>query len=226
MSTHLRREIDNLKKKILYMGAQIEDAVRKAVEALVTRNVALAEEVVQGDDPIDELEVDIEEECLKILALHQPVAVDLRYVIAVLKINNDLERIGDLAVNIGERAAYLATHAPIDLPLDFRGMADLSQLMLKRSLDSLVNTNPDLARQVRASDDEVDEINHQMYTLIKEYIRAHPDRISESLHLLSASRHLERIADQATNIAEDVIYMVEGEIVRHQPEDFTQPART
>lgn len=226
MSAHLRREIDKLKKKILYMGAEIEDAVRKAVEALVTRNVALAEQVVRGDDPIDELEVEIEEECLKILALHQPVAVDLRYVIAVLKINNDLERIGDLAVNIGERAVYLATHEPIDLPLDFRGMAELSQSMLKQSLDSLVNTNPDLARQVRASDDQVDEMNHQMYTLIKEYIRAHPDRIPESLHLLSASRHLERVADQATNIAEDVIYMVEGEIVRHQPEDFTQPART
>lgn len=220
MTTHLQREIDNLKKMILYMGAEVEDSVRKAVDALVSKNSALAEEVIQSDEEMDQLEVNIEEECLKILALHQPVAIDLRYVIAILKINNDLERIGDLGVNIAERASFLATHQPIDLPLDFRGMAELSQLMLKRSLDSLVNLDTILARQVRASDDEVDAINRHMYTLIQDYIKSNPDRVEELLHLLSVSRHLERIADQATNIAEDVIYMVEGEIVRHQPEDF------
>lgn len=220
MTTHLQREINNLKKKILSMGAEVESSLKKAVDALITRNIPLAEEVINSDEAMDQLEVEIEEECLKILALHQPVAIDLRYVIAVLKINNDLERIGDLGVNIAERAGYLATHAPIDLPLDFKGMADKTQLMLKHCLDSLVNSDSHLARQVRASDDEVDAINRHMYDLIHDYIRKHPDRVEESLHLLSASRHLERIADQATNIAEDVIYMVEGEIVRHQPETF------
>lgn len=222
MTTHLQREIDRLKKEILFMGAEVESALRKAVEALITRNSKLAEEVIKSDEEMDQLEVEIEEECLKILALHQPVAIDLRYVIAILKINNDLERIGDLGVNIAERAVYLSSHAPIDLPLDFRGMAEMAQLMLKRSLDALVNLDTTLARQVRASDDEVDAINRYMYTLMEDYIKENPQRISEVLHLLSASRHLERVADQATNIAEDVIYMVEGEIVRHQPEVFEE----
>jgi len=222
MTTHLQREIDKLKKEILFMGAEVEDALGKAVDALITRNSELAEEVIKSDEEMDQLEVEIEEECLKILALHQPVAIDLRYVIAILKINNDLERIGDLGVNIAERAVYLSSHAPIDLPLDFRGMAEMAQLMLKRSLDALVNLDATLARQVRASDDEVDAINRYMYTLMEDYIKENPQRISEVLHLLSASRHLERVADQATNIAEDVIYMVEGEIVRHQPEVFQE----
>ncbi len=222
MTTHLQREIDRLKKEILFMGAEVESALGKAVEALITRNSKLAEEVIKSDEEMDQLEVEIEEECLKILALHQPVAIDLRYVIAILKINNDLERIGDLGVNIAERAVYLSSHAPIDLPLDFRGMAEMAQLMLKRSLDALVNLDTTLARQVRASDDEVDAINRYMYTLMEDYIKENPQRISEVLHLLSASRHLERVADQATNIAEDVIYMVEGEIVRHQPEVFEE----
>lgn len=221
MTTHLQREIDRLKKKILCMGAEVEECVNRAVDALVKRDPHAAEEVIASDEAMDQLEVEIEEECLKILALHQPVAIDLRYVIAVLKINNDLERIGDLAVNIAERAVYLSTHPPVDIALDFRGMAGITQLMLKRSLDALVNLDPQLARVVRASDDEVDEANRRMYNLIEDYIRKHPARVAESLHLLSVSRHLERIADQATNIAEDVIYMVEGEIVRHQPEVFS-----
>ena len=224
MTAHLRREIDNLKKKILFMGAEVEDSVRKAVDALIRRDTQLAEAVLNSDEEMDQLEVEIEEECLKILALHQPVAVDLRYVVAVLKINSDLERIGDMAVNIAERATYLSTHPPIDLPLDFKGMAEKAQLMLKESLDALVESDTHLARQVRASDDEVDQIHAHMYKLIEDYLRGHPDRIAQAMHLLSASRHLERVADGATNIAEDVIYMVEGEIVRHQPEVFSDEA--
>jgi len=221
MTTHLHNEIERLKKRILYMGAEIEDVTSKAVDALVTRDTKLADYVIDHDERIDNLEVEVEEECLKILALHQPVAVDLRYVVAVLKMNNDLERIGDLAVDIAERAIYLANHPLPEMPIDLRGMADLTQLMLKRSLDALVNSDPVLARQVRASDDEVDALNQRMFGAIHEYIRRDPDRVAEAIHLLSASRHLERIADQATNIAEDVIYMVEGEIVRHQPEVYT-----
>ena len=221
MTTHLQREIENLKKKILYMSAEVEESLRNAVESLVKRDPKLAQQVIDSDNTMDHLEVEIEEECLKILALHQPVAVDLRFVVAVLKINSDLERIGDLAVNIAERAGYLATHDPLDLPLDFKGMAKLVQGMLSQSIDCLVNSDTQLARLVRASDDGVDDMNRLMYTIIQDYIRDHPDRVTESIHLLSAVRHLERIADQATNIAEDVIYMVEGEIVRHQAEDFS-----
>ena len=220
MTTHLHKEIEGLKKRILYMGAEVEEAVRKAVEALATRNVKQAQGVIDHDGELDQLEVEIEEECLKILALHQPVAIDLRYVIAVLKMNNDLERIGDLAVDIAERAVYLSEHPAIDLHLDVREMADMTQSMLKHSLDALVNSDPNLARQVRASDDDVDDMNRRMFTLVQDYIRRDPDHAAEAIHWLSASRHLERIADQATNIAEDVIYMVEGEIVRHQPEVF------
>ena len=221
MTTHLQREIDKLKKKILFMGAEVEESVRKAVDALESRNLTLAQNVINYDVEMDHLEVEIEEDCLKILALYQPVAIDLRYVIAVLKINNDLERIGDLSVNIAERAAYISTHEPISLKLDFAGMAELTQSMLKRSLDALVNMDAQLARQVRASDDKVDAINRQMHKIIHDNIKTNPEHVEETLHLLSSARHLERIADQASNISEDVIYMVEGEIVRHQPEEFT-----
>lgn len=222
MTTHLQKEIEGLKKRILFMGAEVEEAVRKAVNALVSRNPKEAIEVIEHDDQLDQLEVEIEEECLKILALHQPVAIDLRYVIAVLKMNNDLERIGDLAVDISERAVYLADRPKIDLWLDFPGMARLTQDMLKRSLDALVNSDATLARQVRASDDEVDAMNQLMFPTVQDYVKKNPEHVAEAIHLLSAARHLERIADQATNIAEDVIYMVEGEIVRHQPEVYTE----
>ncbi|MFQ3548230.1 MAG: phosphate signaling complex protein PhoU [Armatimonadota bacterium] len=222
MTTHLQREIEKLKKMILFMGAQVEESLRRSVESLINRNLELANQVMGLDEEMDQFEVEIEEECLKILALHQPVAKDLRYVIAVLKINSDLERIGDLAVNIAERAAYLSTHPPIGLPLDFHGMAEKTKLMLKRSLDALVNLDANLARQVRLSDEEVDSINKQMHSIVIDYIKSNPQNVSVAIHLLSASRHLERIADQATNIAEDVIYMVEGEIVRHKPEDFIE----
>jgi len=224
LNTHLQREIENLKKKLLYMGAEVEELLRSAMDSLETRNVKLAQSVVDHDPALDQLEVEIEEECLKILALHQPVAIDLRYVIAVLKINNDLERIGDLAVNIAERAAILASYPPSDLVLDFRGMAKLAQTMLSQSLDALVNYDAQLARKVRLADDQVDAANRHIYAQREEHTRAHPERVSQMLNLLSVSRHLERIADGATNIAEDVIYMVEGEIVRHQPEELPQQA--
>lgn len=162
----------------------------------------------------------VEEDCLKILALHQPVAIDLRYIISVLKINNDLERTGDLAVNIAERAAFLATQERLEIPFDFSGMAEKAQSMLKRSLDALVKMDADLAREVCASGDEVDAINRDMYIQVQEGIRKHPKRLECLVHILSVSRHLERVADLATNIAEDVIYVIKGEIVRHRTEDY------
>ena len=166
------------------------------------------------------MEVDVEEECLKILALHQPVAVDLRFVITALKINNDLERIGDLAVNIAERSEFLARQREIDIPQEIYAMAEKAQSMLTRSLDALVDMDCKLAHDVCADDDEVDAINRQMYLIVQDKIRAHTGQTEVLIHLLSASRHLERIADYATNIAEDVIYMVEGKIVRHRTEKY------
>jgi phosphate transport system protein len=220
MTLHMQREIEKLKKLVLTLGADVEEHVHKAVQALQSRDPALAQQIIQADAAVDRFEVYLEEECLKILALHQPVAIDLRFVIAVLKINNDLERIGDLAVNIAERAQYLSAQEPVVIPFDFAGMAEKTQRMLKRSLDALVNMDTREAWEVCAMDDEVDAINRQMYEQVQEGIRQRPDQMNSLIHCLSSSRHLERIADHATNIAEDVIYMVAGEIVRHKAEDF------
>jgi phosphate transport system protein len=220
MPAHLRREIENLKKEILALGAQAETAVREATAAMINRDEALAIRVIENDVFIDEKEVQVEEDCLKILALHQPVAIDLRFIIAVLKINNDLERVGDLAVNVAERAAFLATVPPVSISLDWRAMALKAQEMLKKSIDALVNLSSSQARDAIASDDQVDAMNRQMYIVIQQAIHARPEQTETLIHMLSASRHLERIADHATNIAEEVIYMVEGTIVRHRTEDY------
>ena len=225
MTVHLERELDRLKKKILALGAIVEERVRMAIKAMETRDRELAKKVIEADDEIDQIEVDVEEGCLKILALYQPVAIDLRFIVAVIKINNDLERIGDIAVNIAERAAFLATQGKLDIPFDFAGMAEKTQSMLKKSLDALVNMDSDLAWEVGAADDEVDAINRDMYLQVQDGIRKNIDRMECLIHLLQASRHLERIADHATNIAEDVIYMIKGEIVRHHAEDY-KPQRT
>ena len=152
--------------------------------------------------------------------MHQPVAVDLRFIVAVLKINNDLERIGDLAVNIAERSLYLATLPIFDFSSNFPLMSEKALAMLKKCLDSFVNLDPKSAAEVCAADDEVDALYRDMYDKIKTGIAQHPDKLDEFMQVLSISRHLERIADHATNIAEDVIYMIEGDIVRHRTEEF------
>lgn len=225
MTMHLQREIENLKKKILSLSAVVEQRVREAVRSVEERDGRLAQKVIDGDVEIDQAEVEVEEDCLKILALHQPVAVDLRFIVAVLKINSDLERIGDLGVNIAERAAYLAIQDTPQVLLDLPGMAAKGQAMLRRSLEALVNLDAALARQVCADDDEVDAINRQIYDQVEAEIRSRPGGLGPLIHLLSISRHIERIADLATNIAEDVIYMVEGEIVRHRTEDYSSQAK-
>ena len=215
MGEHIRREIEKLKKMILSLSAVVEERVQKAVRSIEERDAALASEVIEGDGEIDRAEVGVEEECLKILALHQPVAIDLRFIVAVLKINNDLERIGDLAVNIAERAQFLCQDEGIEAPFDFVEMSEKALAMLRKSLDALMDMDPDLAREVCASDDEVDEINRDMYAKIAEGVHQNPEHTAPLLSYLSASRHLERIADHATNISEDIIYMIEGEIIRH-----------
>lgn len=215
MSLHFQREIDMLKKKLLGVGSVVEESIAHAIAAVMKHDAALAQQVAVGDLEINQMEVDVEEECLKILALYQPVAVDLRFVVAVLKINNDLERMADHAVNIARRAEYLADLPKVDLPSALDGMARKTQTMVKNSLDAFVESDPELARQVCAADNEVDQLNRYMHVFIQDQIRANPEDVERLLHLLSVSRHLERIADLATNVAEDVIYTVQGEIVRH-----------
>ena len=220
MTLLLHKEIERLKKELLALGAIVEELLRKAVRALQTRDPALAREVMDADERVDNREVELEEDGLKIIALHQPVAIDLRFIVAVLRINSDLERIGDLAVNIAERARYLAGAEVLAVSIDFAPMADKAQVMLTKSLDAFVNMDTTLAKQILEMDNVVDDMNRQMYCTVYEQIRRRPEDVEVLLHLLSASRHLERIADHATNIAEDVIYMVDGKIVRHKPEEY------
>jgi phosphate transport system protein len=218
MSTtrHLDREIDKLKQKILDLSALVEGRVQQAVESLLQKDAHTAQVVLDGDFTIDAMEVDIEEDCLKILALYQPVATDLRIIVSILKINNDLERIGDLAVNLADRSAYLAPKETIGIPFDFSGMATKVQAMLRSSLESFVNLDTTLARQVCLSDREIDTLHREVFEKIEAAIKKHPKDLGYLISLLTAARHLERIADHATNIAEDVIYLVEGEIPRHK----------
>jgi phosphate transport system protein len=216
MSLHLQREIGLLKKRVLSLCALVESQVEKAVRAVVQRDELLASEVRHTDDEIDQREIEVEEECLKILALHQPVAVDLRMIIAVLKINNDLERMGDLAVNIARKARALAADAPLEVRFDIAQMCAKSQLMVHDSIDALVNLDTQLAQSVCDRDDEIDRMKSEGRLEIEQAIRRDPGRTDPYLRLLGALRNLERIADCATNIAEDVIYVAEGKIVRHR----------
>lgn len=213
---HLHRQIEKLKKMLLAVGARVEEALHVSIEVVRNRDVDQANRVIEGDREIDLMEIDVEEECLHTLALHQPVATDLRFIVAMLKINNDLERIGDLAVNIAEQARFLAGESRVDQwPYDLPGMSQAVQKMVHESLDALVNMDPDKARTVRQLDDEVDAIHRGMYDRISQAIRQDTGQLEQMIHLLNISRQLERIADHATNIAKDVIYLVEGDIVRH-----------
>ena len=220
MTVHMKNEIEKIKKKLLELCAQVEEQLWQAVKSIKDSNIDLAHAVIDYDSHIDQEEVDVEEECLKTLALYQPVAIDLRFIVTALKINNDLERIADLSVNIAERSEFLANQSPVETPFDFETMAEKVQTMLRKSIDALVNIDCSLAHEVCKMDDEVDAINRQMYDLVKQEILKKPDHIESLIHLLSVSRHLERIGDHATNIAEDVIYMAEGKIVRHKAESY------
>ncbi len=224
MSAHTQRGLEQLKERILSLGALVEESLRNSIQALIDRDEAMANRVIDDDTLIDDLEVDIEEDCLKFLALYQPVAADLRFIVATLKINNDLERVGDLAVNIAERVAFLARHRPPRTVLDFQLMASKSQRMLQLSLDALVKGDVVQAWDVCVADEEVDQLNREMFILIQKAILNNPDDLESLIHLLSISRHLERAADLASNVAEEVIYMVEGKIIRHKAEEY-QSAR-
>ncbi|QDU32799.1 hypothetical protein KS4_08350 [Poriferisphaera corsica] len=213
---HLKRQVEKLKKQILSLGALAEESVQNAITAIQHRDPELGQKVFDADHLIDLAEVDIEEECLHTLALYHPVAMDLRYVVATLKINNELERIGDLAVNIAQQAIYLSRFARLDrIPFDLPGMTHTVKWMLSKSLDALINQDAQLAQQVKDRDDEVDAIHTGMYRRVEQAIREDPELVQTYIHLLNVSRNLERIADHVVNIAEDVIYMTEGDIIRH-----------
>jgi phosphate transport system protein len=213
---HFHRELDKIKKMILSLGALVEKRVHQIKQAVEDRDAATAKEVIHLDHEIDQMEVDIEEECLKIIALHQPVATDLRFLIAVIKINNDLERIGDQVVNIAQRIVSIAKVPTAPYNFDYSEMANKAESMLRMSLDSLVNQDLDDAIRVLHLDDEVDDIKNKAYDRIKKAIAdGVTDDIGYMINLLLISRHIERLADHATNIAEEVVYMIEGEIVRH-----------
>lgn len=219
MAQHLEKEIEKLKSSLLQVGTLVEEAVRDSVRSFSEKDLGLAEFIIENDEKIDQLEVEVEEDCLKILALHQPVAIDLRYIIAVLKINNDLERIADLAVNIASRTKFLAEKSTITLPGSLFTIAEKVEYMLKMSLDSLVKSDTKKAKSVLVADDEVDDLHSKMYKIAREEIESDQSKIDQWLNVIAISRYLERAADHTTNIAEDVIYLVDGDITRHQQLD-------
>ena len=212
---HLQREIDRLKRKILALGALVEESLRLAFQAIEQRDAAKARRVIATDVLIDQNEVDVEEECLKILALYQPVAGDLRFVAAVIKINSELERIGDLAENIAKRALDLLDEYPVPAPATVAVMADRTGTILEKALDALVRQDALTAREVLVADREIDALYRQLLDELKAVLRSDPEHLDAIVLLFSVARYLERLADHATNIAEDVLYMVEGEIQRH-----------
>ena len=216
MTRHFEHEIDRLKKMILHLTAMVEGSLEQSVRAIINRDDTVVEKIKALDIEIDNYEIEVEEECLKILALHQPVAADLRFVIAVLKINNDLERIGDLSLNIAKRIKYFAPFTERNVPFDIDKMLTITSQMVKDASDALVAWDAGKAKTVLTTDDIVDTIHKKAYKEIQAHIKQEPEFVPYYISLLSVSRNLERIADHATNIAEDIIYMVSGEIIRHQ----------
>ncbi len=216
MSKHLQRDLDALKQDLLEVGTRVEEAVEKSILAFQERNLELAQKVIKDDDKIDKREVEVEEECLKMLALHQPVAQDLRFIAAVIKMNNDLERMGDCAAKMARRTLSLVKDPPISLPSSLWRMTDLTLKMVRGCLDSFVKRDPKFAREICVKDDEVDQINRSIIKDLRRRMHEHPDQIDQALDIISFTQRIERIADLATNIAQDVVYLVEGEIIRHK----------
>ena len=212
---HLQRDLESAKREILAMGSLVERAISDAIRALRERDPELARAVRAGDHAIDDKEISIEEECLKILALHQPVAQDLRFIVAILKVNNDLERMGDLAQSMASRGVDLVKESSVAEPPGMDEMMTRVRSMVTRSLDSLVHLDPEAARDILRDDQAVDELHKKMYGHIQDQMESDPTNVRDWVRWLSVSRYLERLADYTTNIAEDVIFTVEGEVVRH-----------
>ena len=217
MSLHLQRDLDQLRKDLLQLGSMVEMAFTNAMLVLHEQRLDVVQKVFEDEKQIDDKEVLIEESCLKILALHQPVAVDLRFIVVALKVNNDLERMGDFAVNIVKRAVTLAELPALSTPHDFvKKMPEIIRAMINGSLDALVKLDVGLAKKIIEMDDAVDDINREMYDTLRRQMENDSQTVERAIEFLSTSRYMERIADLSTNIAEDVIFLVDGEVVRHQ----------
>jgi phosphate transport system protein len=223
---HFQEELATLKARLLAMGGLAEDRVRAAVQGLVDRDPALTDSVLAGDEPINQLHIEVDRRCFQLLALHQPMAVDLRVIVAAVKINTDLERVGDLAVNIAEAALRYTRHPPVKKLIDIPRMAEIAQVMLRDALDAFVRRDMTLAQQVLNQDDTLDSLKTQIFRELLTYMLQDPSTIEPALDLILISRHLERIGDHATNVAEDVIFMVSAKDVRHHSaEAETMPGR-
>jgi phosphate transport system protein len=216
---HFQEELERLKARLLEMGGLAEEQVRLAVQGLVERDRALIARVLTSDHPINSLHIEIDSRCFTLVALHQPMAVDLRSIVAAVKINTDLERVGDLAINIAEAALRYANHAPVKRLIDIPNMATIAQTMLRDALDAFVRRDTVLAQQVLGADDELDALKTQIFRELLTYMLQNPTTIEPALDLILISRHLERIGDHATNVAEDVIFMVSARDVRHHSAD-------
>jgi phosphate transport system protein len=220
MPKHLQRDIDNLKQQLLYLCSVVENQLALATRAITTQDENLSKEIAESDDEIDRREVEIEESCLKTLALHQPVAIDLRMVTAIMKINNDLERIGDMVCNIGKNGARVAKESPVSYNFDFKEIARLTGIALKQSIDALVNEDADLAMEIAKVKREAEAMNRELRKDAVEQIMNDPANTKTYLRYRSISRNYKRIVDLSSNIAEDIIYMINGVIVRHNYEKF------
>lgn len=221
MHRHFEEQLQELKEKLLRMSSLVEDSISLSIKSLVNRDEQLAHKVIEIDDAIDEIEIEVDELCLRLLALHQPQARDLRFITGSMKIVNDLERMGDLSVNIAHRSLDLLK-APLLKPLiDIPRMASLTQAMLKDSLNAFVNDDVQLARNVCVRDDEVDQLNVQIFRELLTYMLGDPTSVQRAVDLILVAKNLERIADHSTNIAEDVIYIVEARVVKHHLDEET-----
>jgi phosphate transport system protein len=225
MERHFDEELKKLSQELLRMGGLVEEQISRSVKSLVDRDTALAENVLRSDDAINMLEIEIEDMCLKFLALHQPAGSDLRFITMVMKIVNDLERMGDQAVNIAEHTLDLLKQPLLKPLIDIPRMASLAQKMVKDSLDAFVNRNTQLARSVCQRDDEVDNLNDQIFRELLTYMMEDSSKITRSVDLILIGRNIERVADHATNIGEDVIYLVEGKTIKHHLEERRQKGK-
>ena len=216
---HFEMELQALKNRLLGMGALVEERVHTAMQALMERRLELAEAIVAGDAEVNDMQIEIDDRCLKLLALQNPMASDLRLITAAMKINADLERIGDQAVNIAENAVKVVAAPPLRPIIDLPRMAEIAEAMTRDSLDAFVRRDADLARDILSRDDEVDQLKDQIFRVLLTHMMADPGTIERALGLILVSRNLERIADHATNIAEDVIFVVEAKDVRHHHEE-------
>ena len=214
---HFREELEALQGRLLEMGGLAEERVRAAIQGLVIRDPALFEKVLLGDEPINQLHIEVDNRCFRLLALHQPMATDLRAIVAAVKINTDLERVGDLAVNIAEAGTRYISHPPVKKLIDIPQMGDIAQSMLRDALDAFVKRDTRLAHEVLNEDDRLDSLKTQVFRDLLTYMLKDQSTVEPSLDLILVSRHLERIGDHATNIAEDVIFMVSALDVRHHP---------